>query len=415
MSSEPVFVAAAAKTLSAVEVDPRTSHQHELAAGTLRRMLIDHDLMRHDADRCGIPVRILRLSDDEDAQRVDDVITVYDARRAQSHRGPEWRAYYGSGSEAERLVQSMHEGDQMVYAIDRAGITHVLLISATSHWSEVLRETFGYEPNPRLVTVPAYELQAAQRRAPIELIADALEINPVDASDHDWLVEHFDGELPVAFPDSRTMAALAHARVGLDAASEDADTLLERWLAAETDLFMVLERVEGEHRITGCETFEDHIATVLSILQRRKARRGRSLEIHLEALFTARSLPFERQVETEPGSTSDFILPGIAAYRALGTATDVDAGVLHLGAKSTARERWKQVLSEAAKLQRRHLATLDPQLSHASLHAMSELEVIPVMPARLGSLYEGHSILTVEGFIAQAKWLIGRTGNYPSV
>jgi len=406
----PVFVAAAAKTLSAVEVDPRSSHQHELAAGTLRRMLIDHGIMAADADRVSIPVGLLRLDDDEEAERIEDQLTVYDARRQNPDRGPEWRAYYGYGSAAERLVHSMREGDQMVYAIDRAGTVHVLLIAAGSHWSDVLRDTFGYEPNPRLTTVPTLDLQAAQRRAPVELIADALEINPVDASDHDWLLEHFGGNLPTTFPDTRTMAALAHERVGLDAREEDADTLLERWLTTETDLFMILERAEGEHRIALCKEFEDHIKTVLSILQRRKARRGRSLEIHLESLFTARQLPYERQVETEPGSSSDFILPGIDAYRALDTSTGTEPGVLHLGAKSTARERWKQVLSEATKLRRRHLATLDPHLSHASLHAMSELEVVPVMPARLGALYERHSIMTVEGFIAQARWAMGRSG-----
>ncbi len=408
MSGDQVFVAVAAKTLSAVEVDPTSSHQHELASGTLRRMLIDHGIMASDAERVSVPVGLLRLDDDEETERIEDHLTVYDARRQNPDRGPEWRAYYGYGSEAERLVHTMREGDQMVYAIDRAGAIHVLLIAASSHWSEVLRDTFGYEPNPRLTSVPAFELEAAQRRAPIELIADALEINPMDASDHDWLLEHFGGRLPTVFPDTQAMAALAHARVGLDAREEDADTLLERWLTAETDLFMILERVEGEHRIALCNEFEDYVATVLSILQRRKARRGRSLEIHLETLFTRRELAYERQVQTEPGSNSDFILPGIDAYRALGTSAGVEAGVLHLGAKSTARERWKQVLSEATKLRRRHLATLDPQLSHASLRAMAELEVIPVMPARLGALYEGHSIMTVEGFIAQARWAMGR-------
>jgi hypothetical protein len=409
MSGGDVFVAVAAKTLSAVEVDPRSSHQHELAAGTLRRMLIDHGQMAPDAERVVVPVGLLRLDDDEESERIEDHLTVYDARRQNPDRGPEWRAYYAYGSEAERLVRTMDEGDQMVYAIDRAGAVHVLLIAASSHWSEVLRETFAFEASPRLTPVPAFELEQAQRRSPVELIADALEINPVDADDHDWLIAHFGGQLPTVFPDTQTMAALAHARVGLDAQAEDADTLLERWLTAETDLFMLLERAEGEYRIAQCRDFEDYVATVLSILQRRKARRGRSLEIHLETLFTARELPYERQVQTEPGSNSDFILPGLDAYRAIGSSAGVEAGVLHLGAKSTARERWKQVLSEATKLRRRHLATLDPQLSHASLHAMAELNVVPVMPARLGALYEGHGITTVEGFIAQARWVMGST------
>jgi hypothetical protein len=144
----------------------------------------------------------------------------------------------------------------------------------------------------------------------------------------------------------------------------------------------------------------------------RTAACGCAFEDHLESLFTALELPYERQVETRPRSSSDFILPGIDAYRAFETSAGTEPGVLHLGAKSTARERRKQVLSEAKKLRlrHRHLAALDPHLSHASLHAMSELEVVPVMPAPLGALYEGSSILTVDGFIAQARWAMGRSG-----
>ena len=408
MTTNRVFVAVAAKTLSAVEVDPGSSNQHELAAGTLHRLLIDHGIMHADEHRAEIPVRILRLSDDEDPERIEDRLTVYDSRWHKAHRGPEWRAYYGSESPAEQLVQTMHEGDRMVYAVDRAGATHVLLVTAGSHWSRVLEETLAISETPRLVRVPEYELSSAQRRHPIALLADALEISPPDRSDEQWLLERFDGEMPSEFPDTLTMARLAHERVGRDPRDVDADEILKLWLTTETDLFMILERAEGERRIAACTTFDAHVSTVLSILQRRKARRGRSLEIHLEALFTARELPYERQVETEPGSTSDFILPGIAAYRALDGANGREGGVLHLGAKSTARERWKQVLSEASRLRRRNLATLDPQLSDASLTAMVEHDVIPVMPARLGALYNNDSVMSVEGFIERAAWTIGR-------
>ena len=408
MTAERVFVAVAAKTLSAVEVDPRSSNQHELAAGTLRRLLIDHGAMPADQHRAEISVRLLRLVDDEDVERIEDRITVYDARRQQSHRGSEWRAYYGHGSPAEQLLHTMREGDRMVYAIDRTGVTHVLLASSGSHWAKVLEATLAIEGTPQLRVVPEYELSSAQRNNPVALIADALEISPPDRSDEEWLLERFGGELPVEFPDTRTMAALAHDRVGLDPRDTDADELLERWLTTETELFMLLERSDGERRIDACTNFDEHVSTVLSILQRRKARRGRSLEIHLESVFTARDLPYERQVETEPGSTSDFILPGIDAYRSLAHNGGTDVGVLHLGAKSTARERWKQVLSEASRLRRRHLATLDPQLSGASLASMLEHDVVPVMPARLGALYGIDAVMSIEEFIERARWSLGR-------
>ena len=407
MSDGPIFVAAAAKTLSAVEVDAGASNQHELAAGSLRRLLIDRGLMGPDQERVEIPIRMLRLSADEEPERVDDHITVYDARRQQPDRGPEWRAYYGSDSPAERLVHTMRAGDLMVHAFDLTGSVIVLLASADSHWPRLLEETLAITAQPQLMVVPEYDLADAQRKTPIALIADALDIHPGNDSDEEWLLAHFGGTMPAVFPDTHTMAALAHERVGQDPHDTNADELLEHWLKTETDLFTLLERSDGERRLAACRNFEEHVSTVLSILQRRRARRGRSLEIHLETLFTARGLPYERQVETEPGSTSDFILPGIAAYRAL-PGSGADAGVLHLGAKSTARERWKQVLSEATRLRRRHLATLDPQLSDASLAAMLRNDVVPVMPARLGALYANDGILDVEEFIERAAWTIGR-------
>lgn len=408
MTADKVFVAVAAKTLSAVEVDPGSSHQHELAAGTLHRLLVDYTLMATGQDRAEIPVRLLRLTDDEDPESVEDRITVYDARRQQLYRGPEWRAYYGYGSPAEQLVHTMREGDHMVYGIDCSGDAHVLLAEAGSQWSRVLEEALAIGDSPRLMRVDEYELSTAQHRSPIALIADALGITTPDRSDADWLLERFGGAMPATFPDPSTMASLAHERVGIDPREANADDIIERWLTTETELFRLFERAEGEQRIAGCTTFDEHVSTALSILQRRKSRRGRSLEIHLEALFAARGLPYERQVETEPGSTSDFILPGLSAYRALDAAHSEDVGVLHLGAKSTARERWKQVLSEAKRLRRRHLATLDPQLSKASLASMREKDVVPVMPERLRTMYDDPAVINMEAFIARATWVINR-------
>lgn len=412
MTTDSVFVAVAAKTLSAVEVDPSSSNQHELAAGTLRRLLIDHGLMRPDAHRVDIPVGILQLTDDEAPERIEDRLTVYDARRQQEHRGPEWRAYYGQNSPAEQLVQTMREGDRLVYAIDRAGGAHVLLVDAKSRWSSVLADALAISETPRLMSVPKYDLASAQRKNPIALIADALGITPPDDSDEEWLLERFGGSLPLQFPDTSMMASLAHERVGLEPQAENADLIIERWLTVETELFRILEQVDGDRRLEACKDFDDYVRTVLSILQRRKARRGRSLEIHLETLLAARRVPFERQVETEPGSTSDFIIPGIDAYRGLADGASDAVGVLHLGAKSTARERWKQVLSEARLLQRKHLATLDPNLSDASLRSMGDHNVIPVMPERLAALYPEHDIMHFEGFIERAQWTVGASGPF---
>lgn len=69
---------------------------------------------------------------------------------------------------------------------------------------------------------------------------------------------------------------------------------------------------------------------------------------------------------------------------------------------------WKHVLSETQLLRRRHLSKFDLRLSHTSLDAMIDHDVLAVMPEGLAAPYHGHEILTVEAFIEHAEWVMGR-------
>ena len=69
-----------------------------------------------------------------------------------------------------------------------------------------------------------------------------------------------------------------------------------------------------------------------------------------------------------------------------------DARLTMLGAKSTCKDRWRQVLAEAEKISRKHLLTLEPGISEPQTHQMeaSSLQLVVPQPVQ-GSYTNGPS------------------------
>jgi EcoRII C terminal len=131
----------------------------------------------------------------------------------------------------------------------------------------------------------------------------------------------------------------------------------------------------------------------LSIQNRRKSRVGLALENHLEAIFKAYDLRFDRGKMTENKSKPDFLFPGANEYANLA----FPAGRLTmLGSKSTSKDRWRQVLSEADRISPKHLVTLEPGISQNQTDEMQARQLQLVIPARLHETYRP----------AQRDWLM---------
>lgn len=54
-----------------------------------------------------------------------------------------------------------------------------------------------------------------------------------------------------------------------------------------------------------------------------------------------------------------------------------------LGAKSTLKDRWRQVLAEAGRIKSKHLITLEPGVSEAQTQQISAAQLQLVLPAAL--------------------------------
>jgi len=123
----------------------------------------------------------------------------------------------------------------------------------------------------------------------------------------------------------------------------------------------------------------------LSVQNRRKSRMGYSLEHHLEAVFRAFDVEHVRGAMTENNQRPDFLFPGVEAYRA--APASGSPCLTMLGAKSTCKDRWRQVLAEAAKISRKHLLTLEPGISGAQTAQMSASNLQLVVPQAIQESY----------------------------
>ncbi len=126
---------------------------------------------------------------------------------------------------------------------------------------------------------------------------------------------------------------------------------------------------------------------------RRKSRAGLALENHLEALFRAHALRFDRGKENREPQQAGFPVSGQLQYR---DPSFPAARLTMLGAKSTLKDRWRQVLSEATRIDTKHLLTLEPGISTNQTDEMKVKRLQLVVPAGVQKTYTD----------AQRSWLM---------
>lgn len=211
-----------------------------------------------------------------------------------------------------------------------------------------------------------------------------------------------------ALPATAELAALARSRflqarsmASLDPFSLSApgDAVREISRVIEWDLFREFQRreraVELVRAVFGDEPQDMDMRAVirrmvdavgeidrimLSASQQRKSRAGYSFEHHIEAMLTAGGVPFAKQVVIEAKKRPDFVLPSLAHLRRRGL--EGAAKGLILSAKTTLRERWKQVEREMGGSDL-YLATVDENIAANAIQDMASMNVVLVVPEAL--------------------------------
>lgn len=221
------------------------------------------------------------------------------------------------------------------------------------------------------------------------------------------VIDDFINGLDVEFPTSDVMsteARLIYYAVwgNRNLIRTDPDHLLVEWTREEYTLFRSVEHARYGKRIKdGFDTVDDFVAVANMVLNRRKSRAGKSLEHHLANIFDANEIRYTPQAVTEENKRPDFLFPSEEDYHNPGFAVEK---LCTLAAKTTCKDRWRQVLNEANRLRdhTKYLCTLQQGISSAQLHEMKAEKVRLVVPKEYHSMYPREyrgDIWTIQNFI----------------
>ena len=183
----------------------------------------------------------------------------------------------------------------------------------------------------------------------------------------------------------------------------DSDAALSRWMEGEYRLFRMAERILCTKDIQRLfKDIEDFLRTASTIMNRRKARAGRSLENHVEALLTRKRIPHTMRTDAIEGRP-DIVIPGVREYQ---DRTFPLEKLFIVGVKTTCKDRWRQVLNEGRRVPHKHILTTQPGISFNQLKEMNEANVSLIVPQSLRDQYPKHApieLLNIEQFVSQVE------------
>ena len=370
----------AVKRLAAVEIDPDRSNQHEFNAGHLRSGL------GFASDSAKGRLRLLIYPDDGGEPVVDDDrYTLYDARARHPTRS-EWHLYYYSAE----LASEARVGDLLVlYRPDGGADLHGVVVRSGSERAERLLDALLLRDEEilaefRLVDAPETIGRPATRLGEA-LVGETADIepsgSPYPTRDHPIVTRAVrEGSLP----DTATMAGAAAALMDPRRGTSDPDGYLFDVMEAETALFNDIETAIGGARLAELvdqdAPLRDVLNWAMSIHQARRSRRGQSLQHHFAEVLQASGIPYAAQCTTEDGETPDFVVPGCVEYHDERFPVD---RLRMVACKTTSKERWRQILNEAARIDQKYLLTIDGNLTAAVIGQMHASRLHPFLPAQI--------------------------------
>lgn len=386
------FTGVAVKLLRRVEATSK-SNQHEFNGSEPLKRLLGLE------DRTAIPTKFIWLSDEQEGVTDEVTLTWYNSRKDKPHRAAEYRLYYPTNSVSEL----MDEGDTLFIAL-RPDNTAIAIVARTgSTIQNQLLWMFGVEQPEFTFVFKNATNDADKIDFALRYILDELGIEPEEpeAYELDRIIEPLGGK----FPTTREFSRLARISLPNVDPMDDPDLVLMAWLEREELLFRRLERKIVSGRLhsgfsaDGIADVDGFLAFSLHVQNRRKSRAGQSLENQLEALLVARDIKFSRGAKTENKNKPDFIFPGETEYR---NSTFPESQLSMLGAKSTCKDRWRQVLTEAERIREKHLLTLEPGISESQTDEMRSKRLHLVLPLRLHATYnerQQNHLVSVAGFL----------------
>ena len=176
----------------------------------------------------------------------------------------------------------------------------------------------------------------------------------------------------------------------------------------EYELFRSLEEaIELPWIMEGFSSVDAFIARAQTILQRRKTRSGRSLELHIRNIMLEEGLEEGRHFSYQPRSENDkkpdFLFPSEESYKNMNFPSKY---LYMLAVKTTCKDRWRQICKEADRIEWKHLLTLQEGVSENQFEEMLASNVKLVIPESLVKSFPSavrDHLQTLESFIDDAR------------
>lgn len=228
----------------------------------------------------------------------------------------------------------------------------------------------------------------------------------IDSLSLEQLFSDYIRSLQVDFPSTAEISARARQFYNTihNRHNKKPDEILLNWLDTEFALFRAIEHDRYKMRIAApFASVDELVECANTLLNRRKSRAGKSLEHHLSEIFRVNRLAFDSQAVTEGNKKPDFIFPGRLQYH---DPKFNKESLVFLGAKTTCKDRWRQILNEADLISPKHLFTLQQGISENQLQEMYEHRVVLVVPRPYIHTFPKtfrDRILSLDGFISMVR------------
>lgn len=291
------------------------------------------------------------------------------------------------------------------FVLDESGAAtecHAWICGGEGTEADLIEERLGpVEPKQHLVWTPG-DLAPRPDLFVTAATATSCHLSP-DEIPSAWLEKFPSGEEIVR----RTLAKRPPAGMNPDV------RILKR-RACEYEMFLSIEQAVYLPRIRGGFTSVDgFLGLAQTILQSRKSRSGNSLELHAREIMNEEGFvsgsSYSHRPVIEGGKRPDFLFPSKSDYD---NPAFPDARLRMLAAKTTCKDRWRQILNEADRIGTKHLLTLQEGVSEGQFREMTDAGVRLVVPAGLHKSFPEtvrSQLTTLENFLADVRPLVQRT------
>jgi hypothetical protein len=404
-----LFTGFAIKRMTPHEIDPVVSHGHEFqGVATLRRLF-------GDEDRRAVPCTYYWLpEDDGGVERIDSTITWYDSRRNAAQRSAEWRLVYTAAVDSI-LQEQVKPGDLALFALKQDTTIVVFLAAAGSSRERQICDLFSADV-PEFILAPRDVDPGIKIEITGEILLAELGLDNLlpEQSEAKHVGQLLWAQFGGCFPSTRIFSREARATYRGEATLNNPDFILVEWFEWELQLFRYFEQRIIREILTKGFVSEDgnydvdlFLVEAQTARQRRFSRAGKAFQWNLAAIFDHYEIQYSAEKFTEGKRRPDFLFPGVTEYHDPGYPV---SNLRTLGAKTTCKDRWRQVINEAKRISPKHLITFEAPISEDQTDEMQEEKIQLVVPIPLQtkfSLTQRPQLISLADFLNELRLIQG--------